>query len=238
MNTLFRTLFFLLLSLQTVNLCAQEPGEEATTDVYSPVNQRSISGESWKKAAGDMDYSRDRPEERNEKSESDTFADEPPSLQPPGLPDFSWLSTLVQVITVLTVIAGIGWWVYKMMSMPSDKRIAKDELHITPDNLESYIHETDLEKHLRDALARGEYNLAIRVHYLQIIRALSEKKYILWSKEKTNREYLRELRSTRMEEPVRNITGVYERIWYGNRRTEQEDYLLLAPDFVHVLRQV
>jgi len=232
MNTLFRTLFFLVLPWLTVPLSAQDPGEETGVNEYRPVNQRSISGESWKKAAGDMDYSGDRPGVSNNKS------DESPSLQPPVLPDFSWLGTVIQIVAVLVVVAGIGWWVYKMLRMPSNRRIAKKEAHITPDNLESYIHETDLERHLRDALARGEYNLAIRVHYLQIIRALSEKKYILWSKEKTNREYLRELRSTRLEEPVKNITGVYERIWYGNRRTEQDDYLLLAPDFVNVLRQV
>lgn len=236
MNTLFRTLFFLLLQFQAVLLCAQEPGEEAGADEYRPANQRSISGESWKKAAGNLDYSRDRPVVRNENS--DTPEVEPPSLQPPVMPDFSWAGTLVQVVAVLATIAGIGWWIYKLVSMPSNRRLAKEEPRITPDNLEAYIHETDLERHLRDALSRGEYNLAIRVHYLQIIRALSEKKYILWSKEKTNREYLRELGSTRMEEPVRNITGVYERIWYGNRRTEKEDYQLLAPDFVNVLRQV
>ena len=220
MYTLSRTLLLLSFQILTVLLSAQEQVEETGVNEYRPVNQRSISSESWEKAAGEIDYSRDRPEEL------------------PELPDFSWLSTLVQIIAVIVVVAGIGWWVYKMMSMPSNRRISKDEPHITPDNLESYIHETDLEKHLREALARGQYNLAVRIHYLQIIRALSEKKYIRWSKEKTNREYLRELKNTRIEDPVRNITGVYERIWYGNRRTDQEDYLLLAPDFINVLRQV
>lgn len=229
MYTLSRTLLLLSFQMLTVLLSAQEQVEETGANEYRPVNQRSISSESWKKAAGEIDYSRDRPEEVREHT---------PSPELPELPDFSWLSTLVQIIAVVTVIAGIGWWVYKMMSMPSNRRLPSNENQITPDDLESRIHETDLEKHLRDALARGEYNLAVRIHYLQIIRALSEKKYIRWSKEKTNREYLRELRNTKMEEPVRNITGVYERIWYGNRLTDQEDYLLLAPDFINVLRQV
>ena len=229
MYTLSRTLLLLSFQMLTVLLCVQEQVEETGANEYRPVNQRSISSESWKKAAGEIDYSRDRPEEVREHT---------PSPELPELPDFSWLSTLVQIIAVVTVIAGIGWWVYKMMSMPSNRRLPSNNSSITPDDLESRIHETDLEKHLRDALARGEYNLAVRIHYLQIIRALSEKKYIRWSKEKTNREYLRELRNTKMEEPVRNITGVYERIWYGNRLTDQEDYLLLAPDFINVLRQV
>lgn len=229
MYTLSRTLLLLSFQMLTVLLSAQEQVEETGANEYRPVNQRSISSESWEKAAGKIDYSRDRPEEIQEHT---------PSPELPELPDFSWLSTLVQIIAVVTVIAGIGWWVYKMMSMPSNRRLPSNEHQITPDDLESRIHETDLEKHLRDALARGEYNLAVRIHYLQIIRALSEKKYIRWSKEKTNREYLRELRNTKMEEPVRNITGVYERIWYGNRLTDQEDYLLLAPDFINVLRQV
>ncbi len=230
MYTLSRTLLLLSFQILTVLLSAQEQVEETGVNEYRPVNQRSISSESWEKAAGEIDYSSDRPEGIQEHRT--------PSVEAPALPDLSWFSTLVQIIAVVTVIAGIGWWVYKMMSMPSNRRISKDEPHITPDNLESYIHETDLEKHLREALARGQYNLAVRIHYLQIIRALSEKKYIRWSKEKTNREYLRELKNTRIEDPVRNITGVYERIWYGNRRTDQEDYLLLAPDFINVLRQV
>jgi hypothetical protein len=232
MNILLRSLLFLSFQLLTVLLSAQEQREEAGTREYRPANQRSISGESWNKAAGSLDYSRDRPEE-NPPDEIDL-----PQLEPPAPADFSWFGTLIQIIAVTLVLAGIGWWFYRIMNMPANRRIAKEETHITPGNLELYIHETDLDKRLSDALAQEQYNLAIRIHYLQIIRALSGKKYIRWSKEKTNREYLRELKGTKLEEPVRNITSVYERIWYGNRQTDQEDYLLLASDFIHVLRQV
>jgi hypothetical protein len=67
MNTLFRTLFLLVLPWLTVPLSAQNPGEETGVNEYRPANQRSISGESWKKAAGDMDYSGDRPRGSNKK---------------------------------------------------------------------------------------------------------------------------------------------------------------------------
>lgn len=231
MHTLIRIFYVIAIHLIMTPLFAQEQGEYTQENEYRPVNQRSVSDESWKKAAGNIDYSGDRPNEASKKSAS-------PTVSPPVLPDFSWLGALIQFIAVILVIAGIGWWMYKIIRMPSNRRIVRDKTLITPDNLELHIHETDLDAYLRDALARGEYNLAIRVHYLQIIQALSGKKYISWSKEKTNREYLRELKNTRIEEPVRNITGVYERIWYGNRRTAQEDYLLLAPDFVNVLRQI
>ena len=69
------------------------------------------------------------------------------------------------------------------------------------DNLDQYIHETDLERFLREALAQGNYTLAIRLYYLQVIKDLSAKSAIRWSREKTNRDYQRELRSHRLAEP-------------------------------------
>lgn len=42
----------------------------------------------------------------------------------------------------------------------------KEDYEITIDNLEEYIHESDLDRFLRERPAKGQYREAIRVYYL------------------------------------------------------------------------
>ena len=51
-----------------------------------------------------------------------------------------------------------------------------------------------------EALAAGNFSLAVRLYYLQVIKTLSEQNAIAWSREKTNRDYLHETREHRIGE--------------------------------------
>jgi hypothetical protein len=116
-----------------------------------------------------------------------------------------------------------------MLEAPRNKQIARDGVEITLDNLDDYLHETDLDRFLREALTQGNYPLAVRLYYLQIIKNLAEKNAIRWSREKTNRDYLREMRGHPAAEPFREATRIYERVWYGNQPLSAEEFAALEP---------
>ena len=68
---------------------------------------------------------------------------------------------------------------------------------------------------LQQAIDRKEYSVATRLYYLLAIKTLSEKKLITWKKDKTNRNYLNELTGIDFKNQFRELTNIFERVWYG-----------------------
>ena len=196
-----------------------------------PVAMREVSDQQWSKASGTIDYSKDVPEPVKEK----------PQQPNPDFPGWdwsglaSWLGQFLQVLAIIAAIAGIAFGIYKALNAPRNRQIARDGVEITLDNVEQYLHESDLDRFLREALAAGNFSLAIRLYYLQIIKQLSESGAIRWSREKTNRDYLRETRNHRSAEAFRTATRMYERVWYGNQPLDEPAYRQMEPSFQNLL---
>jgi hypothetical protein len=202
-----------------------------------PLAARKVDAQRWDEASGTLDYSKDVPEPVEESA--------PRTMNAPDInPGFDWtaatqgLGSFFQALAVIVAAGAIAFGIWRMLQAPRNRQIARDGVEITLDNLDEYLHETDLERFLREALAQGNYTLAVRLYYLQIIKNLSEKNALRWSREKTNRDYLRELRGHRMADTFREVTRVYERVWYGNLAIGAEEYAALEPGLKRALAAV
>ncbi|MBK9336405.1 MAG: hypothetical protein IPM98_07370 [Lewinellaceae bacterium] len=128
----------------------------------TPAAQRPIPEQQWKKATADLDYSKDLPEQKKPKKKQT-----PPTDVPNPLRNFNaalW-GNVVQILAILLAVLAIGYGIYRMLQEPRNRRIARDGAEITEENLEAYLHETDLDRFLREALARGDYPQAVRVYF-------------------------------------------------------------------------
>lgn len=201
-----------------------------------PLATRKIEQNQWDEASGGLDYSKDLPKPPKEQK--------PRDASPGDNAAFDWtsatqgLGSFFQVLAVLVAIAAIAYGIWRMLEAPRNRLIARDGIEITVDNLDHYLHETDLDRFLREALTQGNYALAVRLYYLQIIKNLSEKNDIQWSREKTNRDYLREMRGHPLAEQFREATRIYERVWYGNQVLSAGEYAVLEPKMKGVLAGV
>ena len=85
------------------------------------------------------------------------------------------------------------------------------------EDIETNLQEADVESFLDKAIREGQHRLAIRLYYLAIIKQLAQKGYIQWKKEKTNGQYLRELRQRQYPKTkdFRDATRIFERVWYS-----------------------
>jgi hypothetical protein len=200
-----------------------------------PVATRPIGQEKWADATKGLDYSKDRPKQVEPPKTDPSFGNGP-SINWSGIGAF-W-GNILQVLLVIAAIGGIGYGIYRMMQQPRNRLIARDGVEITEANLDQYLHETDLDRFLRDALSKGNYALAVRLYYLQIIKDLSERQAIRWAREKTNRDYLREMRPHLLHDSFRVATRAFERVWYGNQRISAEEYAQLEPDFKSLLDKI
>lgn len=195
---------------------------------------RSIASEHWQKSVSGLDFSQDVPplpreiKKENKRSSSDNFSNW----------NWNWDATqrFFKIISIIVLLSIGGWLLYQFMQSPPNSVIrAEDGTEITIDNLDAYIQETDLEKFLREALEKGNYNQAVRIYYLQIIKDLSGQKAIEWSREKTNRDYLREMRPHPKFADFRAATRTYEAVWYGNSTLDQSLFERVAAQMKRLL---
>lgn len=101
---------------------------------------------------------------------------------------------------------------------------------------EEELRGMDTGKALSEALEAGDYQHAFRIGYLDILRELTERNLIRYRKDRTNRQYLSELRGQPLYEPFRELTAHFEGIWYGDRETGKAYYDSLQPLFEELRR--
>jgi hypothetical protein len=196
-----------------------------------PLALREPRAKDWEKAVNGLDYSADQPKERKEREHRTRSSGEP----------FAWLNAaeglgnVLQVLAVLVAICVIGYGIYWMLQGPRNRALAQDGTEITLDNLDEYIHETDLDRYLREALAASHWPLALRVYFLMCIKSLSDAGAIKWSREKTNRDYLREMRQHPSSASFRQLTLMYEKVWYGNQPLSADAFREIEAEFQRFL---
>ena len=84
------------------------------------------------------------------------------------------------------------------------------------DTMAENIHEVDFATRLAEAEAAGNWRLAVRLGYLQLLKTLADGGLINWQPDKTNRAYLAELPATGPLRPAfREATQQFEYVWYG-----------------------
>jgi hypothetical protein len=86
------------------------------------------------------------------------------------------------------------------------------------------IHELNFEKLIAEAIAAQQYGKAIRLFYLKTLKQLTDRKLIDWRINKTNYDYVRELSSKDLAPSFRNLTFLFEYIYYGDFQITQTDF--------------
>ncbi|MBK7409620.1 MAG: DUF4129 domain-containing protein [Saprospirales bacterium] len=145
------------------------------------------------------------------------------------------------VLKVLAVLAVIGIIVLILFNLmggaslfgPKNRKFG-GKLEINLDNIEAHLPDADMPGFIRDALSAGDYKMAVRLHYLSLIQALARKEWIEWKRDKTNGDYLQEIQARPVFDNFRELTGVFERIWYGDYHLEEVAYRQVAGRFIAV----
>jgi hypothetical protein len=70
-------------------------------------------------------------------------------------------------------------------------------------------------KEIEKAIAAGDYRLAVRLLFLQLLRGMSDRKIIQYSHERTNLDYLLQVHHASWYQQFFRITRNYEYVWYG-----------------------
>ena len=112
-----------------------------------------------------------------------------------------------------------------------DLYIAEINRILKLEKIEENLHRADLESFILQALKQEEYALALRLYYLSILKELSQRKAIHWKREKTNRQYVWEMRQSPLSGAFEEVTRIFEQAWYGGRQMDKREYQALEPKF-------
>lgn len=134
----------------------------------------------------------------------------------------AFLSFIIYILFVNTTISDKGAKVKKIELEKAPVEISKSELEIM------------LEKALED----NDFRLAVRIYFIFILKDLSEKKWIVWKKEKTNISYLMEMRGKKQYELFNESVSIFELVWYGNYAISKKDYTAIEPKFKTLLQEL
>lgn len=127
----------------------------------------------------------------------------------------NFFSSIFGVIFWILAIGLFGYLVYRLFLSNSSflsrnrKNIASDIAVVEEENV------SDPDSLLRNTIRSGNYRLAVRYLYLQSLKRLSEKKFIEINTNKTNYEYVTEIRKHKFANEFASLTLQYEYVWYG-----------------------
>ncbi|AZA53183.1 DUF4129 domain-containing protein [Chryseobacterium sp. G0201] len=98
------------------------------------------------------------------------------------------------------------------------KVIIKDE------ELHENIHEINFPESIAKFEREGDYRSAVRYQFLFVLKKLSDKKSINWNPEKTNKDYVTELKVPNLKNEFSNLSYIFEYVWYGEFSIDEQSY--------------
>lgn len=217
--------FFLILFLMLSGLSFGQ--DSLATDI----SVRKFDEKRWKEIVGNMNY-QEEPEEKEQPQKED-------DKEGFSFPSFSISPQLLQAISFALVFALFAFILYYVSTntklSQKNRKVKPVDMTVPVENIE----ELDIEGLLRDSLANGDLRLAVRIHYLLLLKNLNDAGLITWKKNKTNRDYLSELYGRNAcYDDVRSLTLAYEVVWYGEHSVSSELFQRLSGDFETVGRQI
>lgn len=169
------------------------------------------------------------------KTKEQTYS--PPLFQlPGGLLQFLMYGVLgiIIVLIIIFIIKNAGGIYFgkeknKIKYDTSDESGEEDLEQIGNNNFELLIQK---------AKSEGDYRKAVRYYYLWVLQKLTDRNLIKWDKDKTDHDYLLELKNHTIKEDFSTNTYIYDYTWYGKFELNSNEFQLAESIFQRTLKKI
>ncbi|HAX14406.1 MAG TPA: DUF4129 domain-containing protein, partial [Leeuwenhoekiella sp.] len=93
------------------------------------------------------------------------------------------------------------------------------------------IETQNIQELIDTALKENNYRLAVRFYYLLLLQKLAQKDIIDWQVQKTNADYIYEIKNDTLRADFTKLTRIYDFIWYGNFNVSSHQFLKAEKEF-------
>lgn len=128
---------------------------------------------------------------------------------------------------VKLIINKEGGWIFAK----SSKKIMVSEV------VDENIHTIDFESIIKKSKQESNYRLTIRYYYLWLLKSFSDANKIEWDIEKTNSDYLLEIKSIETKEDFQYLSYVYDYIWYGEFEISEIEFKKVEATFIKAMQK-
>lgn len=161
----------------------------------------------------------------------------PPTFQiPGGILQFLMYAVLgiILILIIYFIIKNAGGF-----SFGSEKRNIKYDTsdEAGEEDLEE-IGNNNFEQLILKAKSEQDYRRAIRYYYLWVLQKLTDRNLIKWHREKTDFDYLQELKNHAIKEDFSTNTYIYDHTWYGNFNLNSKEFELAESIFQRTLKKI
>lgn len=105
-------------------------------------------------------------------------------------------------------------------------------------DLTENIHEIDYEAELEKLIGQKKYRHAVRLLYLRCLKKLSDAEIITWQPDKTNYNYLAEIKDINLKNDFSSLTFQFDYIWYGDFPIDETAFVPINQSFKNFNGQI
>lgn len=128
----------------------------------------------------------------------------------------------VVFIIVKLIMNKEGRWVF---GRSSDRKI------LSVKDIENNLQTTDFNALIANAVKKNEFRLAVRYYYLWTLKLLAARGLIQYDVEKTNTDYLAEIKNLPVKNQFAYTAYLYNYIWYGEFPVDGDGFAIAAKKF-------
>lgn len=142
---------------------------------------------------------------------------------------FSWISMTLWIIIVGLFLALVIYYMAESGLFRRKRRIQAEktqESEEMPEDIFAINYQQEIDK----AEANADYRLAVRLHYLYLLRRMADGNMIRYQQDRTNMDYLMQLHGTAWYKDFFRATLHYEYSWYGNFAVTATEYQVILQD--------
>ena len=111
----------------------------------------------------------------------------------------------------------------------SRKRIGAQDIS------EEDIHHMDFQKLTGETKLAGDYRLAVRYYFLWLLKKMTDREIIDWHWDKTNSDYLYEIKNAELRKDFEYLIYVYDYSWYGDFPLDEKAFAKAEKTFQKTL---
>jgi hypothetical protein len=157
-----------------------------------------------------------------------------------GVSQGNFWNYLALVLKILLII-GIGVliiWLFNKYYVVSPNTPPEDQSEINLSEDERLIQQKDLSTLIEEAEAAGDYRLASRYLFLNILKHLKDHKFIEYQFQKTNTDYKSEINQEAIKSDFTYASRFYEFVWYGDFQLEASAFRTAKARFEQLINHI
>lgn len=180
--------------------------------------------EQAEKQARSFDFTEKIPKPKEDKKPRKVEKEEP------SFDFMAWMPVLKYLLIGILVLV-LAYLVYRLVIVGNGQSNQTNETLISWETDPDKIAFEQLEAWLQKALAEQQFAYAVRVLFLMVLKDFSKREIIIWKRNKTNRDYLFEIRERELARSFRQMAHAFDASRYGNYQVNRQAFDLVQAEF-------